>query len=121
MRIGDVATQSGLSASRIRFYEKHGLIPPAARTGNGYRDYPESTVGTLRLIDEAQGLGFSLTEIAAYLSQPDRSNRAKKRELYDALRHKLETMDQHLQEVMRRRQRVAGLIQRMEEMYSFQE
>ncbi|MES2036058.1 MAG: MerR family transcriptional regulator [Pseudomonadota bacterium] len=63
MRIGDLARKTGLSTSRIRFYEGRGLLPPAERGGNGYRDYPDATVGTLTFIEQAQALGFSLREI----------------------------------------------------------
>ncbi len=28
MRIGELAKATGLSASRVRFYEKHGILPP---------------------------------------------------------------------------------------------
>jgi MerR family transcriptional regulator, copper efflux regulator len=67
MRIGDLARRSGVAASRIRFYEERGLLPRAERGRNGYRDYPASTVDSLRLIVDAQALGFSLREIGAGL------------------------------------------------------
>lgn len=63
MKIGQLAERSGTSTSRIRFYEKHGLIPPAARRNNGYRDYPEETEQRLKTIVLCQSLGFSLAEI----------------------------------------------------------
>jgi MerR family transcriptional regulator, copper efflux regulator len=69
MRIGELARRSELSTSRIRFYEAHGLLPKAERSDNGYRDYPDSVLETLRLIQGAQDLGFSLGEIRAGLAQ----------------------------------------------------
>lgn len=113
MRIGEVAKQSGLTTSRIRYYEANGLLPAAARTGNGYRDYPDSVVSTLRLIDEAQALGFSLTEISAVLAKVD-DGHPPKRDIVTALRDKLASIDQHLLEVTQRRQRILGLIGRIE-------
>jgi DNA-binding transcriptional MerR regulator len=38
MRIGELAKRSGLTASRIRFYEAKGLVSVTRRT-NGYRAY----------------------------------------------------------------------------------
>ena len=64
MRIGELARATGCRASRIRFYEQQGLIAPAARRDNGYREYPDSVVATLRLIVLAQSFGFSLAEIS---------------------------------------------------------
>jgi len=62
MRIGELARRTGLSASRIRFYEASGLIA-ARRLGNGYRDYPEQAVRALEIITCGQQAGFSLEEM----------------------------------------------------------
>ena len=64
MRIGELARTTGCRASKIRFYEKQGLIAPAARRENNYREYPEQVVKTLRLIMQAQSFGFTLAEIS---------------------------------------------------------
>ena len=66
MRIGELAKRSGLSASRIRFYEASGLITSARKT-NGYRDYAAQALWTLQIITSAQGAGFSLDEIRQLL------------------------------------------------------
>lgn len=61
MRIGDLSRRTGISTSRIRFYERHDVLPKPIRRGNGYRSYPDATVKILHLIDDAQRLGFSLS------------------------------------------------------------
>ena len=65
MRIGEIAKRSGIAPSKIRFYEARGLLPSPQRCGNGYRDYPPAVLATLRFIEDAQKLGFSLREITA--------------------------------------------------------
>ncbi len=70
MNIGELATRSGLSHSRIRFYERVGLLKTVERRPNGYRSYPPEAVVTLDLIATAQQAGFSLDEIRA-LVPPD--------------------------------------------------
>ncbi len=64
MKIGEIAKAAGVSTSRIRFYEREGIIPAADRGANGYREYPPDLVALLRFIEQAQGLGFTLREIA---------------------------------------------------------
>ncbi len=54
MRIGELARLSGLTASRIRFYEAAGLILAVERQANGYRDYPPEAVWILEIIASAQ-------------------------------------------------------------------
>ena len=64
MKIGEIAKAAGVSTSRIRFYERKGIIAPGARGPNGYRDYSADMVAVLRFIEQAQGLGFILREIS---------------------------------------------------------
>lgn len=63
MRIGELSEKAEMSKDTIRFYEKIGLLPPAKRSTNGYRYYPESLVGQLKLLNHAKELGFGLKEI----------------------------------------------------------
>lgn len=67
MKIGELARRTGLTASRIRFYESLGLLPMVDRLPNGYRHYPRDAQLVLELIDTAQQAGFSLEEIRALL------------------------------------------------------
>jgi len=66
LSIGDVARQTGLRASAIRFYEKEGLLPKAARS-SGQRVYGESVLERLEVIEFAKQSGFRLEEIRRLL------------------------------------------------------
>jgi len=63
MKIGELSRLTGLTASRIRFYEKAGLIKTVERQANGYRDYPQEAAWILEIIDSAQRAGFSLEQV----------------------------------------------------------
>lgn len=67
MRIGELATQSGLTTKTIRFYEQAGLLPAPPRTPGGYRDYPPHTVDRLSFVRDAQAAGLTLSEIRSVL------------------------------------------------------
>ena len=67
MNIGDASYRSGVSAKMIRYYEQIGLIPAAARTASGYRDYADADVHMLRFIARARDLGFPISEISELL------------------------------------------------------
>ena len=71
MRIGDVATATGLQTQAIRFYERKGLLPRPRRSLNGYRAYDASTITRLQFIRTSQGAGLTLTEIATILELRD--------------------------------------------------
>jgi DNA-binding transcriptional MerR regulator len=67
VRIGQLATRTGIPVRTIRFYEQSGLLPPPPRTSAGYRDYDDSAVNRLRFVRAAQSLDLSLAEIAEVL------------------------------------------------------
>jgi MerR family Zn(II)-responsive transcriptional regulator of zntA len=63
LTIGKVAGLSRVSADTLRYYEREGLLSPAAKSRSGYRLYDRETVRRVRFIKEAQQCGFTLTEI----------------------------------------------------------
>lgn len=67
MRIGDLASQTGLSTDAIRYYEKEGLLPASERTDNGYRDYGPEAVGDVEFIRKAKVVGLRLNDIREVL------------------------------------------------------
>ncbi len=68
MNIGQAAAATGVTAKRIRYYEQIGLIEPAGRTDSGYRHFGERDLHTLRFIQRARRLGFSMPKIANLLA-----------------------------------------------------
>lgn len=87
MNIGELAKRTGLTNSRIRFYESAGLLKTVDRRPNGYRTYPPEAVMVLELITTAQAAGFSLDEIRALL--PPDLDRWDHGSLVEALRRKV--------------------------------
>lgn len=75
MNIGEAAKRSGLPTKTIRYYEESGLIPPAARTAGGYRDYADVDVHKLKFVRHARELGFTVAECASLLSLYEDQNR----------------------------------------------
>jgi len=64
---GKVAGRAGVNIQTVRYYERRGLLVPDGRKDSGYRLYAEEAVKKLLFIKNAQGLGFSLDEIARLL------------------------------------------------------
>lgn len=62
LTIGEVAKQTGIAASALRYYEREGLIPRADRRG-GKRVYNEDILDRLALIGVCKGAGFTVAEM----------------------------------------------------------
>ena len=68
MNIGAIAKRTGLPAKTIRYYESIGLIPPALRSEGNYRTYSEQDLQTLKFVQRARGLGFSVKDVSRLLT-----------------------------------------------------
>lgn len=68
MRIKDASIRSNLPAKTIRYYEEAGLLEPAKRRPNGYREYTEKDVHVLRFVCRARSLGFTVQDCRELLS-----------------------------------------------------
>jgi len=75
LSVGEVAAKSGVSRDAIRYYERLALLPKAARTPAGYRQYSPDVLRRLALVRNAQRFGFSLAEIAGFLRVRDRGGK----------------------------------------------
>ena len=65
--IGEVRARTGLPASTLHYYERHGLIRSAGRTGLR-RQYEPDTIERLAVIVLCQGAGLRLDEIGELLA-----------------------------------------------------
>jgi MerR family transcriptional regulator, mercuric resistance operon regulatory protein len=69
LTIGQLAAKTGVTSETIRFYEREGVIPRAARGGAGrYRRYQVADAERLRFVKRARDLGFSLNEVRELLA-----------------------------------------------------
>lgn len=91
MRIGELAKRSGVSIDTIRYYERRGVLPSAARTAAGYRLFPVETVERLGLVRQLQDLGFTLDQVVEALHAHDLGGATCESE-----RWRLEQVSQHI-------------------------
>lgn len=91
--IGEVASQSGVKPSALRYYEEAGLISPFSRHGLR-RQYLPGVLVQLKLIAMGKSAGFTLDEIAAMFGRdgvPDLP--------HGVLRDKAEALDRQIREL----------------------
>jgi DNA-binding transcriptional MerR regulator len=67
LTITEVAEQTGVAPSAIRYYERVGVLPKPDRLG-GHRRYTAETVRRLQVIDLAKRSGFTLDQVKELLT-----------------------------------------------------
>ena len=105
MKIGEVATEAGVSVDTVRFYERVGVLPPPARTESGYRDYAPDTVERIKLTRELQAIGFTLTDAVDALAAHDAGGATCESEQW-RLQAVLDRVDRKLAELTALRRRI---------------
>lgn len=65
--IGEISKMFQLPISTLRYYDKEGLFPHLKRV-NGVRQFSESEIETLRVIDCLKKSGLEIKEIKGYMS-----------------------------------------------------
>ena len=101
MKINEVEALVGITKKNIRFYEAEGLLTPRRNSDNGYRDYGEAEVETLRRIKLLRKLGFPLEEI--------RQMQTGSRTVGDGMRRHLVTLEREQENLRSAAQLCAGL------------
>jgi len=93
LRIGEVASRTGVSIDALRYYEKRRLLGRARRSSGGFRLFAPEAVERVLFIKQAQDLGFSLAEIGGLLATGGADECRKVRDL---LRTKLGELDKRM-------------------------
>lgn len=106
MRIGEAAAATGMTTKTLRFYEDRGLLPPARRAPNGYRDYGDETVGRLDFIHRGRVAGLTLAQIGGILRVRDAGD-APCMHVRDLLTRQLTDLDRQIEELVALRSTIA--------------
>ena len=95
--IYEVTKQTGIRPSTLRYYDEIGLLRPVRRV-SGRRQYDESVLQRLALIQTGQQAGFTLAELSILLNNvlDSESGGAGWHELVD---RKLKEMDARLRNI----------------------
>jgi DNA-binding transcriptional MerR regulator len=106
MRIGELASRTGVPARRLRYYEEQGLLS-SERSANGYRDYDAQAVQRVTQIRGLIDAGIPTAIIKRILPLLDNPRTihvdGPATELIDALEHHREQLDARIQCITRNR------------------
>ena len=98
LKVGQLASRSGLTARNLRFYADVGVFGDLPRSSKGYRLFPLAAVQWVRILRAAQAAGFTLEEIQDLL-RALRGDRAPCGQVREALGAKLSALEVRLVEI----------------------
>lgn len=121
LRIGALATSTGVSVQALRYYERRGLIAPTSRRESGYREYNPDTAQDVRFIRHAQQMGFKLEEVGELLRLRHRISGGRSQGA-DAVRAavlaKREDVDRRIRQLQSVRETLDGLLKACDQLCS---
>jgi len=109
MKIGALASRSGLPVKTLRYYEELGLLPAVCRSSGGYRLFAEDSLRRLEFIRRLKTLGLSLEEIQGSLAVHD-SGALPCADLEIQLGRQIERIDGRIRELRQLRKELQGLL-----------
>jgi DNA-binding transcriptional MerR regulator len=112
LTVAQVAAQCGLRPDTIRYYERIGLLPPAARTTGDHRRYDTSTIDRLLFIRGVQRLDLTLAEIRDLLAVRDTGTCACK-PAETLLRRHLDDIDAEMTRLVTLRRELTTMLDHM--------
>lgn len=107
MRIGELATRTGVSVRALRYYEEQSLLV-SERSTSGQRHYPESAVDRIRLIQQLYAAGLSSKTIVDLLPCVIDGNATP--ELLERLSVERDRIDGKIAEMVSTRNRLESVI-----------
>jgi MerR family mercuric resistance operon transcriptional regulator len=109
--IGALAAAAEVNVETVRYYQRIQLMPVPKRAAGGIRRYSATELARLRFIKTAQGLGFTLEEIADLVKLDD-GTRCK--EAHDIAAQKLDTVRARLRDLRSIEKTLARLVRQCE-------
>lgn len=95
VKIGELASRTGVSIRSLRYYEEKGLLTPLRRV-NGYREYSPLAEEQVRAVQLYLQLGLSTDQIAGFLNCVLLNKEAFCEEVLPVYRRKLAEIDAQL-------------------------
>lgn len=101
LRIGEVATATGVSVDTVRYYERLKLLPHAGRSSGNFRLFAPDSIERVLFIKQAQELGLTLDEIKGLLATGGADECRRVRDLLSAKIEELDTKMRAMKEFRR--------------------
>lgn len=108
MRIGEVASRTGVSVRALRYYEEQGLLS-SERSPAGQRRYAQDAVDRVRLIQLLYAAGLNSKAVSGIM--PCMETGMASADMLDLLATERDKIDERLRELAETRDRLSHVIE----------
>ncbi|MBY8876053.1 MerR family transcriptional regulator [Actinacidiphila acidipaludis] len=109
MRIGELATRTGVSVRSLRYYEEQGLLA-SVRSSSGQRHYTDQEVERVTFIQRLYAAGLSSRTIAALLPCVDAPSKENSDAALERMALERERLSQHITDLLQTRDSLDAMI-----------
>ncbi|MBC5635250.1 MerR family transcriptional regulator [Ornithinibacillus sp. BX22] len=100
--IQEFSNKTGLPPSKLRYYDKKGLLEPSTRLENGYRAYTPDQVHLAKMIDSLRQADIAMNDIRRYCDATEQEKKA-------LLEQWKKDLDKRMEAILAARKYVGGI------------
>ncbi len=97
--ISKLAKEAGVGVETVRFYERRGIIQQPSAPAEGWRDYGNDALETIRYIKIGQQLGFKLSEMQKLQLKAGGEQRVFCESVRHATREKIKAVEEQIEQL----------------------
>ncbi|MBF8184727.1 MerR family transcriptional regulator [Nonomuraea sp. K274] len=109
MRIGELASRTGVSVRSLRYYEEQGLLT-SIRSSSGQRHYTDDEVGRVMFIQRLYAAGLSSRTIVELLPCVDKPSTENSDAALERMAQERDRLSEHITDLIRTRDALDGLM-----------
>ncbi|MCS7479491.1 MerR family transcriptional regulator [Umezawaea endophytica] len=109
MRIGELATRTGVSVRSLRYYEEQGLLS-STRAASGQRHYTDHEVERVAFIQRLYAAGLSSRTIAEVLPCAESPSEENSDAALERMTQERDRLSAHIDDLVRTRDALDGLV-----------
>lgn len=110
--ISELAKETGVGVETIRFYERRGILKQPPVPVQGWREYGEDALSTVRYIRQGQQLGFKLAEMKRLQDQAGGEQQVFCESVRSATREKIWAVEEQIKQLRKMRRELQDFLTR---------
>ncbi|HET9803002.1 MAG TPA: MerR family transcriptional regulator [Candidatus Acidoferrum sp.] len=110
--ISKLAREAGVGIETVRFYEKRGILKQPDAPAEGWREYGDEALETIRYIKIGQQMGFKLAEMQRLQQKARGEQRVFCESVREATRAKIKSVEEQIRQLQQVREDLTNFLDR---------